>query len=63
MCFPSLVPLSPQAEEDNPDPSKLAPVAVIGWESLKERLVEQQKEMQKMAAFVSVSSGSHRNAF
>lgn len=27
---------------------------MIGWESLKERLVEQQKEMQKMAAFVSV---------
>lgn len=45
----------PKAEEDNPDPSKLAPAAVIGWENLKERLVEQQKEMQKMASFVAVS--------
>lgn len=44
----------PKAEEDNPDPSKLAPVSVIGWENLKSRLVGQQKEMQKMADFVAV---------
>lgn len=43
-----------QAEEDNPDPTKLAPAAVVGWESLKERLVEQQKEMEKMTKFVAV---------
>lgn len=43
-----------QAEEDNPDPSQLAPAEVIGWESLKERLVGQQQEMQKMANFVAV---------
>ncbi|CAM9440053.1 unnamed protein product, partial [Pylaiella littoralis] len=40
--------------KDNPDPSKLAPVALIGWENLKERLVGQQKEMQKMAEFVAL---------
>lgn len=50
-----------KAEEDNPDPFKLAPTAVIGWESLKERLVEQQKEMQKMAAFVSVMQSTTSN--
>lgn len=46
--------MAAQAEEDNPDPTKLAPAAVIGWESLKERLSEQQKEMAKMAKFVEV---------
>lgn len=48
-----------KAEEDNPDPSKLAPAAVIGWESLRERLVEQQEEMKKMGEFVSVSRYSN----
>ncbi|CAM9386155.1 unnamed protein product, partial [Scytosiphon promiscuus] len=43
-----------KAEEDNPDPSQLAPAEVIGWESLKERLVGQQQEMQKMAEFVAL---------
>eukprot|EP00752_Nemacystus_decipiens_P017929 g16072.t1 len=43
-----------KAEEDNPDPSKLTPVAVIGWENLKIRLVGQQKEMQKMAEIVTL---------
>lgn len=55
MLVPCLV-LSTKAEEDNPDPSKLAPVALIGWENLKERLVGQQKEMQKMAEFVAVGA-------
>jgi len=48
--------LSPKAEEDNPDPSKLAPAAVIGWEELKERLVDQQNEMKKMAEYVAVGA-------
>lgn len=48
----------PKAEEDNPDPSKLAPVAVIGWENLKVRLVGQQQEMQKMAEFVAVGDAA-----
>lgn len=56
MCLCPVLCFSPKAEEDNPDPSKLAPVAVIGWENLKERLVGQQKEMQKMAEFVAVST-------
>eukprot|EP00903_Cladosiphon_okamuranus_P017804 g16385.t1 len=43
-----------KAEEDNPDPTKLTPVAVVGWENLKTRLVGQQKEMQKMTEFVAL---------
>ncbi|CAM9527929.1 unnamed protein product [Ectocarpus sp. 4 AP-2014] len=49
-----------KAEEDNPDPSKLAPAAVIGWESLKERLVGQQQEMKKMAEFVALMHNTTR---
>lgn len=47
-----------KAEEDNPDATKLAPTAVIGWENLRERLVVQQKEMAKMAEFVTVRLAS-----
>lgn len=57
LCFTYTLLCFAQAEEDNPDPGKLAPAAVIGWECLKERLVEQQKEMHKMAAFVAVRGG------
>lgn len=55
VCPPALA-SSPKAEEDNPDPSKLAPVAVIGWEELKERLVSQQNERKKMAEYVAVGA-------
>ena len=55
-CDPFASP--PKAEEDNPDPSKLTPVAVIGWENLKSRLVGQQREMQKMAEFVAVGGAA-----
>lgn len=54
--YPFLSP--PKAEEDNPDPGKLTPVAVIGWEDLKLRLVNQQKEIKKMSDFVAVGGAA-----
>ncbi|CAM9863585.1 unnamed protein product [Ascophyllum nodosum] len=50
-----------KAEEDNPDPGKLAPAAIIGWESLKERLVVQQGEMQAMAKNVEFMRSTAAN--